>query len=159
MSEGKRIAELLRQAYEGLDGEDAWHGKSLRATLREVTAAQAAQRVPGARHTIWELTAHIANWDEISVRRLAGEAVEAAPDSEGDWPRIRDTSDAAWTAMRQRLDRAQAALRQAAAGCSDAKLAEQAVQREFTNYVALHGILHHDIYHAGQIAQLKRLLA
>ncbi|MBI2683764.1 MAG: DinB family protein [Acidobacteriales bacterium] len=158
MSEGKRIAELMRQAYEGLDGKDAWHGKSLRNILRGITAEQAAKKLPGSKHTIWELVVHIANWDEISVRRLAGEKVEFALDSPGDWPEVSDQSEASWQATQQRLESAQSALRNAVAACSDAKLAEKAVNRDFTNYTALHGILHHDIHHAGQIALMKRML-
>lgn len=42
MSEVRRLAELLHQAYEGEAGtDDAWHGPSLRKLVTGLTAADA----------------------------------------------------------------------------------------------------------------------
>jgi hypothetical protein len=40
----------------------------------------------------------------------------------------------------------------------DSKLQEKVPGREFKFYVMLHGLIHHDVYHAGQIAQLYKLI-
>ena len=39
---------------------------------------------------------------------------------------------------------------------SDEELDQKVPGREFTFYVLLHGVVHHNLYHAGQIAILKK---
>jgi uncharacterized damage-inducible protein DinB len=154
MSETGRIIDLMERTYDG----EAWHGPSLRTILKDVTAAQAAKKPDGGCHSIWELVAHIAQWEGVTALRLKGEAVEFAADSEGDWPPVTDFSEQNWQQTLSLLDKNHRKLREALVEAGDAKLAEKAPNREFTHYVALHGIIHHQVYHAGQIAVLKRMV-
>jgi uncharacterized damage-inducible protein DinB len=151
VTEASRITDQLERAFDG----KAWHGPPLMALLDGVDARAAAARpVPGA-HTIWELVLHITTWMTIARRRLAGEAVEAAPDE--DWPPMRsDAGEAGWRAALDALRAAHRSLVAAAARADDALLAAQTPGRDYTNYVLLHGVVQHTLYHAGQIALLKR---
>ena len=150
MTEIQRIADQLRRAYEG----EAWHGPSLRELLSSVTAEQAARRPLPQAHTIWELILHIAAWESIVRRRLGGEAVEATP--EQDWPPVRDTSDAAWKKTLEELARSHLALRESVAALSDDQLRQKVAGQNYSIYGMLHGLIQHDLYHAGQIALLKK---
>jgi uncharacterized damage-inducible protein DinB len=38
----------------------------------------------------------------------------------------------------------------------DAKLEETVRGTRYSNYILLHGVIQHDLYHAGQIALLKK---
>jgi len=152
MSEIDRIADQLRRAYEG----EAWHGPSLREILAGITVEQAARRPLPQAHTIWELVLHIAAWESIVRRRLGGEAVEATP--EQDWPPVRDTGDAAWKTALDDLDRGHHQLRQAIAALSDDQLRQKVAGQNYSIYGMLHGLIQHDLYHAGQIALLKKAL-
>ena len=152
MTEIQRIADQLRRAYEG----EAWHGPSLRELLSSVTAEQAARRPLPQAHTIWELILHIAAWESIVRRRLGGEAVEATP--EQDWPPVRDTSDAAWKKTLEELARSHLALRESVAALSDDQLRQKVAGQNYSIYGMLHGLIQHDLYHAGQIALLKKAL-
>jgi uncharacterized damage-inducible protein DinB len=155
--EVRRLAELLRQAYEGEPGRDSgWHGPSLRALLAGVTAEEARRRPLDERHTIWELVVHMAAWDEICVRRLAGEVILATTGSPEDWPAVTATSAEAWEDAVGRLRRAQAALVEAVRGLTDAQLEATVPGWEWSNHLMIHGTVHHDLYHAGQIALLKK---
>jgi uncharacterized damage-inducible protein DinB len=163
MSESKRIAGLLHDVFIGellshQPGE-AWHGPAVLGLVEDLSAEQAAKKpLPGV-HSIWELTLHIANWNEIVVRRLGGEAVEGLINTEQDWPRQADGDEQAWRQTVDRLKRSYESLLAAIAAASDQKLAEKAPNRKFSNYVMLHGIIHHNVYHAGQIAMLRKALA
>jgi uncharacterized damage-inducible protein DinB len=152
MTETARIIDLMDRTYDG----DPWHGLSLCSILDGVNAAQAARKPVGGGHSIWELVAHIAQWESVTFRRLQGEPVEFESDSDGDWPRVTDVSDAAWHQMLERLDQNHRQLRAGVIAAGDTKLSEKAPNRDFTHYVALHGVIHHQVYHAGQIAVLKR---
>jgi uncharacterized damage-inducible protein DinB len=49
-------------------------------------------------------------------------------------------------------------LREAIKRIDDAKLDETATAMNYSNYFMLHGVVQHDLYHAGQIALLKKAL-
>jgi uncharacterized damage-inducible protein DinB len=149
MDEIKRIVDLLDRAGSG----DAWHGPPVDATLAGVTARQAAARpVPGA-HSIWELALHIAVWDRVVMRRLTGERYE--PTSAEDWP-VGGTTDDGWQRTLADVRAARAELRAAILAFDGAHLAETVPGKGYSFYVMLHGVVQHDLYHAGQIALLKK---
>ncbi len=150
MSEVSRLADLMTKAFEG----PAWHGPSVREAVAGVDATRAAARpIPGA-HSIWELVLHISGWDDVSRRRLLGEHVEEPED--GDFPAVSDTSPAAWANALGRLERSNAELRAVVATVTDNELASPPPNNTTPRYIAISGVLQHELYHAGQIAMLKK---
>ncbi len=94
MTRARQLAATLTEIFEG----DPWYAPSVKAALDGITAvAAAAQPITGA-HTIWEITAHMDAWNQVCLRRLAGEVcVEpdvnfAEPDeiSPNAWRRLRE---------------------------------------------------------------------
>jgi uncharacterized damage-inducible protein DinB len=153
MSEATRIADQLHRAFNG----DAWHGNSLLEILNGVTAAQAAARPIPHAHTIWELVLHIAAWDGAVLRRLGGVALELS-DAEN-FPSVSDTSDSAWRKTLVELKQVHQELVDAVAALPDTRLFELVPGKEgshYTFYYMLHGVVQHELYHAGQIALLKK---
>lgn len=153
MSETARIADQLRRAFYG----EAWHGDSLLEILNGVTAAQAAARPIPHAHTIWELVLHIAAWDGAVRRRLAGETLEL--NDEQNFPPVKDTSESAWRKTLEHLRRVHDELVQAVSECPDARLTEHVPGKQgahYNYYYMLHGVVQHELYHAGQIALLKK---
>ncbi|MGA9772186.1 MAG: DinB family protein [Blastocatellia bacterium] len=150
MSEARRIKSLLRRAYEG----QAWHGPSLRELLNGVTAEQAVRKPLAQAHSIWELVLHISAWESAVLKMLEGQYVEA-PD-EGDWPAVTETSDEAWQEALAVLESRHMKLRDAVARLEDERLNEPMAEGKPSAYFALHGVIQHTLYHAGQIALLKR---
>ncbi|MFQ5778530.1 MAG: DinB family protein [Terriglobia bacterium] len=153
MSEAERLHDQLHRAFEG----EAWHGPSVREVLAGVTAAQAAKRPLPNAHTIWELVHHIAAWEAIVRRRLSGELIVEVSDQQ-DWPPVRDTSEAGWRKALDDLNRGHLELRQAVAGLTDERLGEKVPGKDHTIYGTVQGAIQHDLYHAGQIALLKKAL-
>jgi uncharacterized damage-inducible protein DinB len=153
MSETARIADQLRRAFSG----DAWHGDSLLEILDGVTAAQAAARPIPHAHTIWELVLHIAAWDGAVRLRLGGKAV--ALSDEQNFPPVRDTGETAWRKALEHVRQVHDELVQAVSESPDTRLAEQVPGKQgahYTYYYMLHGVAQHELYHAGQIALLKK---
>ncbi len=155
-TEVERIRDQFRRAFDG----EAWHGPSVLSILEGVTAQHAAAHpIPGA-HSIWELTLHIAAWERACKRRLEGDPAQLT--NEEDWQPIDDTSDAAWENTKQKLVQNHLELLNAIASVDDARLNEPIIKNSNTSYssvyVTLHGGVQHDLYHAGQIAMLKKAL-
>ena len=152
-SEATRIADQLRRAFDG----EAWHGDSLFEILEGVTAERASARPIKGAHSIWELVLHIAAWDDTVLRRLGGAAVELS-DLEN-FPPVRDTSEAAWRRALAQVRRTHHDLVAAVAELPDSRLYEMVPGKEgahYNFYYMLHGVVQHELYHAGQIALLKK---
>ncbi len=154
MAEATRIADQLRRAFDG----EAWHGDSLFQILNGVTAARAAARPISGAHSIWELVLHIAAWDGVVLRRLGGVAVKLS--GAKNFPKVADTSEAAWRAALAQVRRVHEELFAAVAALPDSRLKLRVPGKRgahYTNYYMLHGVVQHELYHAGQIALLKKM--
>lgn len=151
-TEAARIARQLRRGFEG----NAWHGPAVLELLAGVTANQANQRVIPDAHTIWELVNHMRSVVLQVDRRLTGTPPTGGPEEE-DFPSVTDASEAAWKESVDALTRSHRALREVVEGLPDARLSEK-LEGGATVYSNLHGLVQHDLYHAGQIALLKKLV-
>jgi uncharacterized damage-inducible protein DinB len=150
MNEIERIEEQLKLAFEG----GAWHGPGVLETLEGVTAKEAAAYPLAGAHSIWELVVHIAAWENACRRRLGGDRAELSTSE--DWPAITDTSEGAWAATKAALIEGHHKLRESIAFLTEARLDEPILENMRSVYVTIHGVIQHDLYHAGQIAILKK---
>ena len=150
MSEVQRILDQLQRAMEG----NAWHGPSLMELLKGVTAEQAAAKPLGEAHSMWEIVLHVETWESAVRRRLLGESFEPSPHE--DWRTVGDRSEEAWEAAIDKLRRSHHELRQTISKLKDSDLGKIVPGKSDNVYVMLHGVIQHDIYHAGQIAVLRK---
>jgi uncharacterized damage-inducible protein DinB len=150
MTEIKRIVDQLDRAFEG----EAWHGPAVMDILEGITAQQAAARLFNGTHSIWELVLHIAAWERACRSRLGGERAQL-PDAE-DWPEVTHTDEHAWELAKEGLRQAHEELRDGVSGLDDTRLDQPIIEGMSSVYVTLHGVIQHSLYHAGQIAILKK---
>lgn len=150
MFEPALIAEQLRRAFEG----DAWHGPAVLELLRDVDAATASARPLPTVHSIWELVLHIAAWDGAARRRLSGKKIQLT--GTANFPLVPKATEAAWRKAIAHAKRTHDALVKAIAALSDSRLRERVPGKKYDFYFMLHGVAQHELYHAGQIAVLKK---
>jgi DinB superfamily len=145
------ILALFDQGFE----KAAWHGPNLWQSLKGVTAKQAAWRPAPGRHNIWEETLHAAYWKYAARRKLAGGKRGAFVLKGSNFfprPEPGKLGESAWRADKAILRREHEALRRAVIKTL-AKPVSANVGR------MLWGVAFHDVYHAGQIRLLRRLMA
>lgn len=150
----RRLEQQLRTAFAGA----AWHGPAVLEVLADVTPEQAAARpIPGA-HTIWELVLHLGGTYRLVLRRLRGDPRPLSP--EEDWPAVGVVSADGWREALDTLRELNAEVRRALAAFPAERLDEPLVpESPYTAHAQFVGLTQHDLYHAGQIALLKRALA
>jgi uncharacterized damage-inducible protein DinB len=151
VSEGARIADQLRRAFYG----SAWHGPALLELLEDVDAATAAVKPVADVHSIWELVMHIAVWDDAALRRLDGNKWQ--PSGLKNFPPVTKRTEAAWRKAVAATKRTHDTLVKTVAGLSDARLRDRVPGKRYDFYHMLQGIAQHELYHAGQIAILKKM--
>lgn len=150
MTEVERIADQFKRSFTG----EAWHGPAVTQILEGITAPQAAARPFSGAHSIWEIVLHIAAWEGACVRRLHGDRAELP--TEEDWPRLTDLSETGWQQTVAALGQGHAALGDAVSKLDESQLDQPIVAGMSSVYVTLHGVVQHSLYHAGQIAILKK---
>ena len=152
MTEVERMLGQLDRAFKG----EAWHGPALLELLDDISFEQASRHPIRDAHSIWEIVNHIASWNSIVQHRLAGQKVDVT--SEVDWPPVWESSDVAWTRSIEHFRDCHARLRKAIAAINEADLETTPPGQKDSRYVMVHGVIQHDLYHAGQIAILKKAL-
>ncbi len=150
MNTRSAILNLLEEAFE----KKAWHGPNLWQSIKGVTAQQAAWRPAPGRHNIWEETLHAAYWKYVVRRKLEGgkRGGFVLPGSNFfPRPEAGKLTEAAWKADKAILRDEYQALH---------KAITNATRKSLTPKLAhvLCGVAFHDIYHAGQIRLLRRLM-
>jgi hypothetical protein len=167
------LLAILDQAY----NRPSWHGTNLRGSIRRVSADQAAWRPGRQRHNIWEIAVHAAYWKYAAARRFTGSPRGSFPPA--DWLSSRpaqsrdalkgsnwfrrpvdatQANEAAWRADIKLLDQMHELLRAAVVRLSRKDLAQTPPGKKVSNIALLSGVAAHDLYHAGQIQLLKRLI-
>jgi uncharacterized damage-inducible protein DinB len=158
MTERDRLIDNLNREIKG----QPWHGPSLASILEGVTAAVAARKPSGGAHSIWEIVLHMTGWKREVTRRVHGGPAGQPP--EGDWPAVGEQTDRHWREVQADHLRAHDELIAAVRELKDEQLATRvpgnpaASEGAGISFTAtLWGLVQHDVYHAGQIAILKKI--
>lgn len=149
-----RIADQLRRAFHG----EAWHGPSVREVLSGITAEQAKAHPVLHAHSIWELVLHIEAWVRAPLASMNGTPMPepAVLGTEIDWPSVKAANAAEWESAKGHLFSRADALVHAMEQFGNERLSKNVPGRDYQFAFMLDGVVQHTLYHAGQIAVLKK---
>jgi hypothetical protein len=142
MSDRTRLRDEVVRVIDGDAEGVAFHGPSTKSNLAGVTYQLAAQRPIAGGHTIWELASHLKVGREWSLARLRKDK----PDLDW-WPDIPVAVVAGLGVAPDGLERRPVAIPGGVAG----------LEREDAQ-AAIRFLIHHELYHSGQIAILRKAL-
>jgi uncharacterized damage-inducible protein DinB len=152
-SELERLEAQLKRSFEG----EAWHGPSVLEVLQGVTSDEAYAHPVAAAHSIWELVLHLGGTYRLVLRRLQGNDAQLAPAE--DWPPVPSPTAPKWQEAIRSLQRLNQEVRRAVLSFNPHELDRPLVtEPPYPAYTQFIGITQHDLYHAGQIAILKKAL-
>jgi uncharacterized damage-inducible protein DinB len=156
-TECNRIAYQLASTING----EAWYGDSLREILNGVTSEQAkAHPIPNA-HSIWEIVVHVNAWIKFFSGAIQGTPIPAwsTMPKELDWPPVKDTSEQAWKEAVNIFFDEHLRLVETIKSFGDERLEATVPGRTYNFYRLFQSATQHAVYHAGQIALLKKMIA
>ncbi len=155
---GPVVTTLLTLVDEAFDRR-SWHGPNLRGSLRGLSAAEAAWRPQPGRHSAWEIAVHAAYWKYAAWRRLTGEKRGSFARPGSNWfDAASQPSEPRWRRDLALLATCHERLRATISELSDDDLGRRAPGGQETIGRLVRGIAAHDLYHAGQIQLLKKLM-
>jgi hypothetical protein len=152
-----QLLEILARAYD----RKSWHGTNLRGSIRGLDLATAAHRPAPGRHNIWELVVHAAYWKYVVWRKLSGEKRGTFPLEGSNWfprPLARDDGEQAWKRDVALLGQMHAQLVERVAALADKDLDRVPRGSTVSLFELVAGVAAHDLYHAGQIQLIKKVL-
>jgi hypothetical protein len=151
MNEVKFLRDQIKTTFEG---DTAWHGPSLLKTLEGTSMEEAKSKPLGERHSIWELVDHLAFWNEAVAKAIR---IRKMPDPRKveDWTEM-GVTESEWEASVRSLERGVHLLLSELAEWTNEDLEKQVPGAEYSFKQMLHGVVHHNLYHAGQIAILRK---
>jgi len=149
-----KIQELVLRLIDEAYSKKTWHGPNLKQAIRGVNGKQAAWRPGAGRHNIWEETLHAAYWKYVVRKRIeGGKRGTFALKGSNFFPRPEKgkTSEADWNADKELLRREHRAMRAAIEKALGTPRGTKLLRH-------IYGVAFHDVYHAGQIRLLRRLM-
>ena len=145
------LVDLIDRSYD----RPAWHGPNLKGSIRRVTAEQALRRSHLGRKTIAEQVAHAAYW-KYAVRRMLRNDPRGTFALEGsNWFEVESVE---WKSLVVLLETEHRRLREAVAAFPPARLNDPSPKKKYRCVDIITGVAMHDVYHAGQIQLIRRLL-
>jgi uncharacterized damage-inducible protein DinB len=150
MDEIQNILSLLTSTFE----KNAWYGPSVKDVLSDIQPEHGSRRI-GKTHSIIELVAHMTSWRTFVIKRLEGDD-QFTVSEVFNFPSVSD-----WHNTVRELYESQEKLIVLLKAFPSAKLFDVVphASYRYTFYTLLHGIIHHDIYHIGQISLIKKGLS
>ena len=149
------LLDLIDEAF----NRRSWHGTNLRGSIRGLSTGEAVWRPGPGRHNIWEITLHTAYWKYAVHRKLTGGKKGSFPLPGSNWFERSDPGDRErWQADIKLLNEQHRALREAIAQIRPSELRRTIPGGGTTRGMLVRGIASHDLYHAGQIQLLKRMM-
>ena len=148
-TETEHLQSLLKTTYE----KGAWHGPSVKEVLVNIDESSAGLRLPNS-HSIIELVDHMTAWRRFVIHKLRGDSEYVVSDS------MNFPAPTGWLTALQNLEESQAQLLAEIGNFPNERLDEFIPHAAYkcTFSALLHGIIHHDLYHIGQISLIKKSL-
>ena len=147
-------SERILQQYDLVMHGDAWHGDPIWQILDGISPESAAHRALPGTHSIWEIVLHMMFWEGVASRRLQGE--RAGLEEALNFPVPPATSEANWQKTLAGFRASNQQFHTLLAELDLARLDELSAAGKRTFYEEAHGLIQHNLYHAGQIALLKK---
>lgn len=145
-TETQKICDILRHSFE----KNAWHGPAVMEVLMDMDESIVHEKLKTT-HSIIELVGHMTSWRVFVTERLLGNEGFEVTDTLN-FPVITD-----WLQALDSLRDSQTKLLQALEQFPSERLHEVVPNRPYKFFTMVHGIIHHDLYHLGQIVLLKRI--
>lgn len=144
------LIELLQRTFDG----KAWHGPSVMSVLNELEEDQLLNK-RGDSHSIAVLVAHMYAWRLFAIKNLQGENDFEVSD-ELNFPTIDSIDNELWEQLLAQLKQSQTDLLALLRKQEDSLLEQIVPGKPYPYLELLHGCIHHDLYHLGQIVLLRK---
>ena len=154
----KEILSIIKSFENTLSGQP-WFGRAVYEILGEVDEVKANIKPTGSDHSMIVLLWHMNTWAGFVLGSLENKTAEEMKAIEAnDWREI-DPKIHTWKKGMEQLRVTHNKIVEILSKKEDSFLSEIVPTRKFNYRFMLNGLIQHNIYHLGQVAFLKKMLA
>jgi len=145
-TEVQKLGNILRHTFE----KNAWHGLAVMEVLNSIDE-QIVHKKFNSTHSIIELVAHMTAWRVFVTEELSGN-INYKVSQEMNFPVVKS-----WQEAVDGLVASQEKLLAQLEKFPAERLSDVVPNKLYKFFTMLHGIVHHDLYHLGQIVLIKKI--
>ncbi|HEY6062446.1 MAG TPA: DinB family protein [Chitinophagaceae bacterium] len=154
----KETQSIIRNLQNTLSGEP-WFGRALYPIMEEVDASKVYTKPKGTEHSLIELLYHMITWATFCLLQLKNSSPEELKETESlDWREL-DPKTHTWKNGMTAFKEIHKEIVSFLETKNDELLSQMVKGRKFNYRFMLNGLIQHNIYHLGQVAYVKKLLA
>ena len=150
------IKNIIRQLYEIHNGS-LWFDQFFRDRIDNLSDAESLTRPIPQIHSVAEHISHILAWRKECLLRFKGLRTELM-NSHDDWKNNVELNKIGWTNLKKAFYESQLELIHALEDQDDTYLETKFLDTDYNFHYLIEGIIHHDLYHLGQIGITIKLL-
>jgi len=149
----------LTTQYKNIHNGPTWFGPAFKTILAEIPTVAINFAPHEKAYSIGHLLKHIINWQEYVLRKMRGdEQFKIVEDSIANFPMLSEKySEAQFEQLRATYFSHYQNILNELQTISEDWLSEKTISRVHLNWEFVQGIIHHDLYHLGQIRMLVRI--
>ena len=152
------IQSLINTLQDVQDGEP-WFGRSVYTIVEEIDPEITAIKPAPAGHSLLDLLYHMLTWADFTLKRIEKDKViDLVAFEKSDWRDI-DPAVHTWERGVAAFKSTHGKIIRLLQTKDDAFLEEAVDFRKYNFRFLIQGLIQHNIYHLGQIAYIKKLLA
>lgn len=152
-----RTQSYIHQFRQLFDG-NPWLDETFAKKLDKLSEHEVFLQSPGNNHSVAEVVSHIIEWRIEVMRRLIENSGERklTEESANNWKTSKELQESGWKELYDNLKHSQQQLINLLESNDDNFLDEKLGETEFNKEYFVAGLLHHDVYHLGQIGLILK---
>ncbi len=147
--DNKLIKNITQQLLDVQEQEN-WLDENFKKKIDKITEEQAFQRPLPELHSVAELISHLLVWRKESIRKLNGQDAKLTMESSDNWRKNEELEKIGWNKLKSDFYESQEELIRLIEHESDEYLESKYLDGYKFKYL-IEGLIHHDLYHLGQI--------
>ena len=150
------IKNIVRQLHEIQEGS-LWFDQCFKDKIDRLSDSEALTRPIPQVHSVAEHISHMLEWRKECMIRFKGLKTELM-NSPDDWKDNTELSKTGWTELKNAFYNSQSELIRLMESQDDSYLETKFLDTDYNFHYLIEGIIHHDLYHLGQIGVTIKLL-
>lgn len=158
----KYILEHIIEQYEEVQNGKLWIGSTFESKLKQVGENEVFTRPIKGLHSIAEIISHLTLWRKETILKIQTGTGSKTDDCEENWLNNDKLKILGWAKIKSEYDNTLSELIELLKTKKDSFLSEEYYDTDFKdNYeyrFIINGMLHHDLYHLGQLGIIIKYL-
>ena len=158
----KTLIKSIIQQYQDVQNGKLWIGSTFKSKLNQVDEACVFTRPIKGLHSIAEIISHLTLWRKETILKIRTGKGSKTDDCEENWLTNDKLENVGWKNIKSEYDNTLLELIELLTNKEDEFLDEHYYDTDFKGYYkydfVIRGMLHHDIYHLGQLGIIIKYL-